>query len=162
MSIFHQLIRGFIGSIGDNEVEIASTMPDPPKVRLAVEEGQVENNLGCVSFNTRRPSGTHDEYGYVMGQRINGGGTVYAATKAPGQENCQQRWFVNHERFISHVPFQAPNLHENKLISTDKRFVLVLQPDGHQVQYDLTLGPEGDPTAAVWSNWHGILKPLPW
>lgn len=57
----------------------------------------------------------------------------------------------------------GPSPQGNKLISVDGRFVTVLQAgDGHMVQYDLTLGPEGDPNAAVWSSWHGLLKPLPW
>ena len=52
---------------------------------------------------------------------------------------------------------------DNKLVSADGRFVTVLQAaDGHMVQYDMSRGPEGDPNAAVWSSWHGILKPLPW
>ena len=181
--IIKQLARGFFAAIGDNEVTTVSTMPDPPKDRLAVDATQVEVNLGSVSFNTRRGSTdqdhpeTQDEHAYVMGQ-LHGApapipqryGALYVATRGPGQENCAQRFIVTHEKFQSHVPFYAPNIQTKpgRFYHEGDRFCTVYQDDGHVVEYEIrdadgTLRPESEwKYFVVWTNWHGLVRPLPW
>jgi len=103
---------GWIGTIGDNEIEIVSTMPDPPKVRLAVDAASIESNLGAVSFNARRPDGTHDEIAYVMGRMAPNreSGALYVALRpAPGMP-CREVLYMDNGAIVSHVPIYAPNL----------------------------------------------------
>lgn len=84
--ILKQLARGFFAAIGDNKLTIVSTMRDPAKLRLAVDQNNVETNLGALTFNTRRSdwSETQDEHAYVMGQLHSPGyGALYGATRGP-------------------------------------------------------------------------------
>lgn len=110
MSIWHTLVSGFVGPTGDNEVEVVSTKPDPPKIRLAVESDKVESNLGSISFNTRRVdgSGTHDEMAYVMGRLTadKKGGAVYIAAAPAKGANCQEVFYIDNGTAIFRVPVQ--------------------------------------------------------
>lgn len=49
--------------------------------------------------------------------------------------------------------------------SPNGRFLTAFQDDGHMVTYDThhpAWGTNRPDAAAVWSNWHGLLRPLPW
>jgi len=49
-----------------------------------------------------------------------------------------------------------------RMISPNQRFIVQIQNDGHICQYD-TLHPKFPrPESVVWSNWYGMLRPLPW
>lgn len=151
--VWHTFPFGFVGAIGENEVEIVSTKPDPPKVRLAVEQGQAESNLGAVSFNLRRPDGTHDEYAYVMGRLTSAsptfprGGAVYVAVRPPGSDTTREVLYLDNERAIFSVPIAAPNLgpagRVSRFYSDDGRYCYNVQGDpqpgapfGRMVIYD--------------------------
>lgn len=103
---------GYIGSYDDNEVEIVSTIPDPPKVRLAVQAGKVESNLGSVSFNLRRADGRHEEYGYVMGRLTadRQQGALYIGLRPRGEQQSREVLYIDPDVLISRVPIRAPNL----------------------------------------------------
>jgi hypothetical protein len=132
---------GWVGPYGDNEVEIVSTISDPVKVRLAVDEGVVESNLGSVSMNVRRGDGVHEEVAYVMG-RLTGNtkrmGALYLATRGPNDAQPQERLYIDHTAAIFQVPIMAPGLGEGgggggvnrqRLESVSGRFIYQLQDD---------------------------------
>ena len=50
---------------GNNEMEVVSTVPDPPKVRLVSPAG----GGGAVSFDVLRPDGGQDEVAMILGQQ---------------------------------------------------------------------------------------------
>ena len=151
MAIIANFPWGWIGTIADNEIEIVSTISDPPKVRLAVEEALVESNLGSVSFNTRRPDGTHDEHGYIMGRLTadKQAGACYIALRPVGQEACREVLYMDPTQAIFRVPISAPNLSAPAMFrSDDGRYVYNVQgdptpeyPHGRIVQYDTVTLP---------------------
>ena len=131
---------GWIGSYDDNEVEVVSTIPDPPKVRLAVAAGAVESNLGSVSFNLRRPDGRHEEYGYVMGRLTadKQEGALYIGLRPRGEQSCREFFYIDPHQAIFRVPVVAPGgvaAARDVLISSDGRFRLIMQSDGNLVVY---------------------------
>lgn len=103
---------GWIGSYDDNEIEIVSTIPDPPKVRLAVVEGKVESNLGGVTFNVRRNDGRHEEMGYVMGRLTadKQEGAMYVALRPRGEGSSREVLYIDPHVALFRVPVFAPNL----------------------------------------------------
>lgn len=103
---------GYLESYDDNEIAIVSTIPDPPKVRLAVQAERVESNLGAVSFNLRRPDGRHEEYGLVMGRLTpdRQEGAVYVALRPRGQQECREVLYLDPGAAIFRVPVSAPNV----------------------------------------------------
>lgn len=156
---------GWVGTYDDNEIEIVSTISDPPKVRLAVQAGKPESNLGSLSFNIRRDDGRHEEYGYIMGRLTanKDAGAVYVALRPAGQQDCRSVLYIDPNVAIFGVPVVAPGGGVgggpvDKMVSNNGRFVTVQQGDGNFVTYDLQLGPEGDPNAAVWSAWSGRIQ----
>lgn len=161
-----EFLFGWLGTKYDNELEVVSTKPDPGKVRLAVQAGQEESNLGSVSGNIRRADGEHEEYAYTMFRLTadKQAGAFYIATRPRGEQDCREVFYIDNGAAIFRVPVQAPNLGHggggvtNKMVSSDGRFVTVQQTDGNFVTYSLELGPEGDPNAAVWSAWHGHIQ----
>lgn len=149
---------GWIGTKYDNEVEIVSTKPDPPKVRLAVEAGQVESNLGSISFNLRRPDGEHEEYGYVMGRLTadKQAGALYIGLRPQGEPSCREVLYLDSSGAHFRVPIVAPGLGitvppapaPNELVSPSGAYRLSLQDDGNFVIYRMT--SEGG--KAVWAR----------
>lgn len=127
----HDLPRGYVGTYDDNEVEIVSTMADPPKLRLAVDAGKVESNLGAVSFNLRRPDGRHEEYGLVMGRLTadKQAGAIYIAVRPSGSQDVQEVAY-----------FDASNI-----VLFGGRLHLANQGDGNFVLYI-----DGQPTRATF------------
>lgn len=133
---------GWIGTYDDNEIEVVSTISDPPKVRLAVQQGRQESNLGSFSFNLRREDGRHEEFGYVMGRLAPNKqeGALYVALRPAGQDNCKEVLYIDPKVALFRVPVVAPNLSGgsgkgDKLVSEDGRFVCVMQSDGNLVLY---------------------------
>lgn len=132
--------NGWLGTYDMNETEAVSTVKDPPKHRLAVQAGQVESNLGGVSFNIRRSDGRHEEYAYLMGRLNGGNGAAYIATRGPGEGQPRERFYIDHGKAIFRVPIEAPNLgggtgggpsSGNFAIRTCHGFYLCVTPDGH-------------------------------
>lgn len=132
---------GWVGTYDDNELEVVSTRSDPPKVRLAVEAGLVESNLGAVSFNLRRPDGRHEEYGYVMGRLTadKQEGALYVALRPRGEQQSREVLYIDPNQAIFRVPVSAPNLGgggtPSILASPNGRVVLAAQSDGNLVLY---------------------------
>lgn len=106
---------GWIGTYDDNEIEVVSTIPDPPKVRLAVVDGKVESNLGGVSFNIRRADERHDEMGYMMGRMTSNGQTaaLYVALAPARGQSCKEVFYIDPSVAIFQVPIAAPGLPPN-------------------------------------------------
>lgn len=131
---------GWIGSYDDNEIEIVSTIPDPPKVRLAVQAEKVESNLGALSFNLRRADGRHEEYGLVMGRLTadKQEGAIYLALRARGEQAVREVLYLDPHVAIFRVPVQAPA--SDRLISENGLYELVMQNDRNVVGYDRTTG----------------------
>lgn len=141
---------GWIGTYDDNEIEIVSTIPDPPKVRLAVQADQVESNLGGVSFNVRRADGRHEEYGYVMGRLTadRQAGAVYIALRHPAEQQSREVVYIDPSVALFRVPLSAPNMIQSQFRSDDGRYVYNVQgdptpefPHGRIVQYDTATTP---------------------
>ena len=147
MSIIATFPWGWLGTVGDNEIEVVSTKSDPPKVRLAVEADTVESNLGAVSFNLIQPNGTHQEYGYVMGRLTadKQEGALYVAVRPRGQQSSKEVLYVDPNQAIFRVPAVVD------LQSLNGLFRLQLQDDGNLVLLSLQTG---QPT---WSAWTGPL-----
>ena len=103
---------GWIGTYDDNEIEIVSTIPDPPKVRLAVDANKAESNIGGVTFNLRRSDGRHEEYGYVMGRLTadKQQGALYIAMRPRGEQQSREVLYIDPDVAIFRVPVIAPNL----------------------------------------------------
>lgn len=101
---------GWIGCYDDNEIEVVSTIPDPPKVRLAVADGKVESNLGGVSFNIRRDDGRHDEMGYLMGRLTadKRSAAIYAALAPARGQACREVFYIDTQQAVFLVPVIAP------------------------------------------------------
>ena len=131
MPKFHDLPFGYIGSYDDNEVEIVSTMSDPPKIRLAVDADKVESNLGSVSFNLRRSDGRHEEMAYIMGRLTadKQAGALYLATRAPGAEQAEERLYIDHTAAIFRVPVIGAGGASSILQSPNGRLQLAAQND---------------------------------
>lgn len=148
---------GWIGPYGDNELEVVSTIQDPPKVRLAVDADKVESNLGSVSFNLRRPDGIHEEYGEIMGRLTadKREGALYIALRPHGEQACREVLYLDPHTAIFRVKVEAPNLNTgsslvppNELVSPSGTYRLSLQDDGNFVIYKMT----ADRGTPVWAR----------
>ena len=157
--IIKQLTKGFFATIGDNETTIVSTVPDPPKLRLAVDADKVESNLGALSFNTRRVDGseTQDERGLVMGRLTANtlGGAVYIAVSPSQHAAVREVFYIDNGAAIFRVPVQAPNLRGDALVSSNGKFATLQQNDGNLVTY--RRNPDGSLGAFVWAS--GYVEP---
>lgn len=60
----HALPWGYVDVV-TNEITVASTVEDPPKVRMGATAG---GSLGCVSFNRVRADGVQDEVALLQGK----------------------------------------------------------------------------------------------
>lgn len=137
--VFHDLPYGHVASYDDNELEVRSTIADPPKVRLAVDDAMVESNLGALSFNRRRSDGRHEEYAQMMGRMAPDmqGGAAYIAVRPAGQPDVKEVAYWD----------------SNNIVMRAGPYALVFQGgDGNLVGYDTRIGGGiGDPAAAIWS-----------
>jgi len=149
---------GWLETYDDNEIAIVSTIPDPPKVRLAVEAGMVESNLGAVSFNLRRADGRHEEYGYVMGRLTadKQEGALYIGLRPRGEQSCREVLYLDPSGAHFRVPIVAPGLGitvppaaaPNELVSPSGTHRLSLQDDGNFVVYRM----ESSGGKPVWAR----------
>lgn len=124
----------------ENEVELRSTKRDPAALRFAVDEDQVEHNLGKDSWNTRRvDSGIHDEHAYVQGQLYrgpdggvhSGQGTIELCVRGPGKEQAEQRLLVREDAILCLAPISAPNIGAgNELRAPGGVYWVAMQGDG--------------------------------
>lgn len=154
---------GWIGTYDDNEIEIVSTISDPPKVRLAVQAGKVESNLGGVTFNIRRDDGRHEEYGYIMGRLTadKQAGAIYFATRGPGDSQAKERAYLDH----TGAYFRVPMIGSSAVGVTDTMWApgglsfTQQQADGNFVTYvtSVPFSKAGEHVKAVWSAWTGRL-----
>jgi hypothetical protein len=139
MAIITNFLRGYFGTYAkaDNELELVSTMRDPGAFRMGVLKRLLESNLGKWSWNTVREDGTHDEHAYAQGRMMAGvdGGAMYIATRAPGQEDCKERFYIDSGQAVFRVPVSAPNLGAGAVtgkfaIRTHHGFYLCVTPEG--------------------------------
>lgn len=170
---WHNLVKGWFGPFGDNETELVATNPDPPKHRLGVKQSQVESNLGGLSWGIVRDEAgnNHDEYGLFMGRLTadKQSGAFYLALRPAGQADVREILYGDTSVLISRVPIHAPNIQPlGRYYHEGGRFCTIFQADGHIVEYEIrdgqgNLRPESTWTQyVVWTNWHGLVRPLPW
>lgn len=161
-----------------NEVQIVSTIDDPPGLRLGtLVRAGMGRSLGKISFNLVREDGTQDEVVLLQGKRryddphdltgelyigINRGGS--------GDSDMIDVALVHHDGIECRVPISAPNFSAvavapstpsfpNKLVSPDGTIELDIQNKDavNLTLYDNTR-PAGD--RGIWSVLTGwIHKP---
>lgn len=160
MAIIAWFPKGWFGTIFDNETEHVSTKPDPCKLRLAVDQDQVESNLGGVSYNIRRRDGNHNEMAYEMGRLTadKKAGAFYIATKGPNDDQPKERMYIDDNQAIFRVPITAPNLGGNSvgaiLRAPGGQTELHMQGDGNLVVYDV----RALQWVALWSTNSGKIR----
>lgn len=174
------LVAGYFRGKPENETTLVSTKDDPPKHRLGVLARVLGTRggrgLGCISFNVVRDNDSEDEHALFQGKRTDeGGGELYFGVKKSGggssDDDMLDAMTLTDKGLHSIVPIYAPNLGggggpgASTFLSPNGRFRTQFQDDGHCVTYD-TWDPNWNTTrpdkAAVWSNWNGLLRPLPW
>src|SRR3990167_5720196 len=153
MGIIANFPWGYIGTYDDNEIEIVSTIPDPPKVRLAVKDSLVESNMGAVTFNLKRPDGRHEEYAYVMGRltATKDAGAIYLGVRPQGEQNVRQVAYLDSTVALFSVPVIAPNIGKATRFYTDHgKFCINWQDD------------TGQPTGIVYNTNNGSTDESTW
>lgn len=155
-----------------NELTIGSKVDDPPKLRMT--SPTPGGSYGCISGNRTRADGAQLEKVLLIlkpddasiGQPHEGGAYDFFAQEA-GTEDDQGMKRVKvltsqfEENYVPQVGDPAPS-GDARFFSPNGRYCWNYQNDGHQVQYDTHNSPNESEWEAVWSNWHGLLKPLPW
>ena len=145
------LPHGWVGTYDDNEVEIVSTISDPPKLRLGVEADKLSGddfNLAAVTGNLVRSDGRHEEYGgYRVGLSPDREGGALRLFVRDGNGNEKEIAYMDAERVVFHVPVSSGG--GDHLTSSDGRFKAIMQEDSNFVVYD-TKPPQGG-WRAVWS-----------
>lgn len=127
---------GYAAPYDDNEIQIVSTISDPPKIRLGVEAGKVESNLGAISFNIVRPDGRHEEMALVQGRLTadKQAGALYIAIRPRGGQEVKEAVYIDSNHFISHAAILAPNIGTPEVgkfaIKTHHGFYLCVTPEG--------------------------------
>jgi hypothetical protein len=143
--MWHELPGGRFGPYDLNETDLSSTVVDPPKHRLAVDEDQGESNLGAVSFNTRRSTGRHDEHAYLMGRLTadRRGGAIYLGCRPPGEQNVREVLYIDNNGARFNVPIiGAQSQRVTRFYTDDGRFCFHAQgpasgqPNGALIKYD--------------------------
>lgn len=166
---------GSFRTINDNEMTLDSFMRDPAKYRVAIHENMVESNIGGFSANRVRDDGQHHEDGLLMFRLTSDkqGGAFYIAVRPKGSDHADVKevMYGDLEGVHFKVPIFAPNLQNSgggRFYHEGGRFCTVYQADGHVVQYEIAdkdgnLRPESEwAQNVVWTNWHGLVRPLPW
>ena len=134
---------GDFGNYDDNEVRVRSSIRDPVKVRLSVDESQVESNLGGVSFNKTRSDNRDEEQALIMGRMNGGSGAIYMATRRQGDQPSQERFYIDHTRALFHVPIFAPNL-PSQGVETSRFYSTYVNPVTGETTR-LCFNPQADP-----------------
>lgn len=155
---------GYIETFDDNEVTIVSTISDPVKIRLAIQEDQVEANLGFLSFNTVRSDGEQDEWA-AIGPRLitRPDGSRFCAiavcARGPESEHVQEVLLIAPHGVWFNVPLRgdgAPTPDDGTVaMSKDGRFWTVQQSDGNLVIYQLAVPFDKGTGTAFWSSGTG-------
>ena len=134
---------GYVGTYDVNELEHVSTIADPVKYRVAIDEDQVESNLGGLSANLRRPDGRHEEYALAMGRLTadKQAGAFYIAVRQRGTQEVREVAYFDNDVIVFRAPIQAPNFPAQNdphsfLRSPNAQFDLEMQDDGNVVIYD--------------------------
>lgn len=165
MAKLFDLPFGYVGTYDDNEIEIVSTIADPPKVRLAVEDGRVEGNLGFVSFNVKRADGRHEEWCGIGGRLIHDrtAGAIAIAVRGPGDDGIREAALFAPNGVVFNVPLlgQALAPIPALLRAPGGETELHIQGDGNLVVYDVrgpdgTREPDSRKWAVVWASHTGI------
>ncbi len=147
MSVIREFPWGWLGTYDDNEIEIVSTISDPPKVRLAVDSNKIESNLGAVTFNIRRPDGRHEEYGYVMGRLTadRQEGAVYIGVRGRNDSQSREVLYIDPNQAIFRVPVTAPGLGGGiggrVALRSHHGYYICVEPDGRLVANRTDAGP---------------------
>lgn len=134
---------GYMNTFDDNEIEIVSTISDPPKVRLAIEDGRIESNLGAMSFNIKRQDGRHEEYAIVMGRLRadnRNAGALYIGVRGPDNQSCKEVLYIDNNQAIFRVPVISPNNNNSDgtvAMSENGKYWIVQQNDGNLCKYEL-------------------------
>lgn len=179
MSRIADMPDGYIGTVGQNEVEIVSTVEDPPKLRLGAPVGPNSRSLGCISGDARNGEGRVELTLMQFKQAEDGtkGGEFYLGLNRDDRSEDNSMVDVVtatvKDGFHFRVPVYAPNLTGSgaaggRFYHEGGRFCTVYQADGHIVQYEIA-DKDGNPRPenewsnfVVWTNWHGLVRPLPW
>ena len=155
---------GSVKPYDDNEVAIESTIDDPPKLRLAV----VNKIGGAVSWNRLRSDGRHVEGVLLQGKEseVQAGAaemTLHISDGGEDDASMHAVYTIRHDQVTFHVPLVSPsNEVSSRFFSMNGQYCWNYQDDGHQVQYATYGSTDELLWEAVWSSWHGLLKPLPW
>lgn len=149
MGTIVNLPAGSFETFGDNELLLKSSKDDPPKFRQ--ESPGPGRSLGCFSF------------GRNGGERV----LVEAKLSEDGQSGEFGVWCFDEARGgtednrmgdpILYITSKGINVKTDRMTSADGRFVTVQQGDGNFVTYDTQRGIVGDPKAAIWSAWTGVI-----
>ena len=156
MGLIASFVHGWFGAYDDNETEHVSTIPDPCKVRLAVNADQVESNLGAVSFNQRRSDGRHEEYAYMMGRMTadKQAGAVYVAVRPSPNQGTREVLYIDPSVAAFRVPIEASNYPPALLRAPGGQTELHMQGDGNLVTYDVRTNP----WTPLWSSMQGNVR----
>lgn len=171
VTTLHEDDRGKIYADG-NELFVEDKVAGGDPVALGFHS--VNETIGKLSPRMR-VGGSWKEVGFVNFKRDERGRTdpahrdaleIEVWTHIPGrgfEDPDYERMFgIRHDGVVFYKGSSAGVVHQ--AWSPNMRFLTNWQDDGHIVQYD-TADPRfaTDPgAAAVWSNWHGLLRPLPW
>ncbi|MET0214305.1 MAG: hypothetical protein ABW292_14940 [Vicinamibacterales bacterium] len=161
------LVAGWFGTFGDNELELVSTKSDPVKFRMGVQRQDGWTlNLGAISFNIVRDDGNHDEMAYIMG-RIAANeqeGAIYATCWRAGAAQAEEVFYVDPHGMHVHVPLHAPNLDAegggaigNELRAPGGVYWLAVQEDGNIVAYKNRVPHDYSTGVPYWSS--GTVNP---
>lgn len=177
---------GYI-ELQNNEVTLASTVEDPPKVRQASPAG----GLGALSFNRLRLDGGQDELVLIQGKQredfradgehnLSGELSLHLRNhRAPGDEDAQMlralivtsdAWeFYAGGRLVlrldaagAHPALPVPTAPSSatqapRIVHEGGQFVTIYQNDGHIVTYHTKGSPDESTWRPIWSSWFGRL-----
>ncbi|MCG3776342.1 MAG: hypothetical protein JW395_3196 [Nitrospira sp.] len=153
-----------------NELYVCSKpgIDDPPKVRLLSDAGD-----GCLSINKRRFDGVQLEKVLIIGKDDPslGGGVIDTHLQSDGtaddagMKRASTQSLKNGLELFGVQPVPSTT---GRFYHEGGYFCTIYQRDGHVVQYEikdkagnLRLEPEWG-KFVVWTNWHGLVRPLPW
>lgn len=105
---------------------------------------------GCIETYCQRDN-TDDDANMVRAMRVTATEVeVFGRRLATLQPDGSFAWHVG-------APTQSA-----RFFSPNGRYCWNYQNDGHQVQYDTHNSSNEATWTPVWSNWNGLMKPLPW
>ena len=153
-----------------NELTVGSKIDDPPKIRMT--NPAPGGSYGCISGNRTRADGSQLEKVLLIlkpddasaGQQHEGGSYDFFAQLAGTEDDAGMvRVKTLTTQFEeTYVPVIGTPVGGSRFYSPNGRYCWNYQNDGHQVQYDTHNSTDESTWTAVWSNWFGLLRPLPW